>query len=260
MHNYKGFSLIELMIVVAIIAILSLMAIPMYQDYVTKVKLTEVITQHLHLNRQLEIEYKIGGGDGLFSFLNASCVADYQEQIPNNEFTCTTNIGIFPNSEMTVYRSWGGVMTIIYSPGYISNDKNQTISYQTLFIHDYAGDVLKSSVTYKPANGDWEWKDPTIPWFPSLTGRLTYQFSFRQNHRDDITKNILLIEDKDGNTSPGGVNRWYCASAIENGRRIDYNTPISIMPRSIRPIICPYTSINRSSETEGRLAVTFVEM
>ena len=42
-NNQQGFTLIELMIVIAIIAILAAIALPAYQDYTTRAKVTEVI-------------------------------------------------------------------------------------------------------------------------------------------------------------------------------------------------------------------------
>lgn len=42
-HRNRGFTLIELMIVVAIVAILAALAVPAYQDYVVRSKVTECI-------------------------------------------------------------------------------------------------------------------------------------------------------------------------------------------------------------------------
>ncbi|MRI33713.1 hypothetical protein EOPP23_12020 [Endozoicomonas sp. OPT23] len=50
----KGFSLIELMIVVAIIAIISAIAIPSYTDYVTRSRRSEAIATLLQIMAQQE--------------------------------------------------------------------------------------------------------------------------------------------------------------------------------------------------------------
>ncbi|SFM03083.1 pilin [Nitrosomonas communis] len=54
-HMQKGFTLIELMIVVAIIGILAAVAIPAYQNYTVKSRFTEVITASSPYKLALEV-------------------------------------------------------------------------------------------------------------------------------------------------------------------------------------------------------------
>lgn len=68
----KGFTLIELMIVVAIIGILAAVAIPAYQDYTVRAKVTEVITAGASVKSAISEGYQSNGMVGVKSAANSA--------------------------------------------------------------------------------------------------------------------------------------------------------------------------------------------
>ena len=63
MSNSKGFTLIELMIVVAIVGILASIAIPSYQTYTNKAKYSEVVLAVSTVKLSMETCLQENGGD-----------------------------------------------------------------------------------------------------------------------------------------------------------------------------------------------------
>jgi type IV pilus assembly protein PilA len=68
----KGFTLIELMIVVAIIGILAAVAIPQYQDYTVKAKLSKVTGFSAPIKTALALYYQEQGSFPMTDMANAS--------------------------------------------------------------------------------------------------------------------------------------------------------------------------------------------
>lgn len=94
MNAQKGFTLIELMIVVAIIGILAAIAIPAYQDYIVRSKVTE----GLNLASSYKTVIAENAGNG---------ASDLTLGIPN--FVATKNVASIAAAPTT------GVITITYT-------------------------------------------------------------------------------------------------------------------------------------------------
>ncbi|WP_279145906.1 pilin [Photobacterium carnosum] len=75
MKKQQGFTLIELMIVVAIIGVLSAVAIPAYKDYVTKSEVASAMATMKALITPLELDIQEKGVNGTHSLANIGTVS-----------------------------------------------------------------------------------------------------------------------------------------------------------------------------------------
>lgn len=91
--NNKGFTLIELMIVVAIIGILAAIAIPQYQDYTAKASVSRAVGELATLKTGAEVELLMG---------NPAFVAD---DIGYNKSNLTTGV-------LTIETDDDGIVTL----------------------------------------------------------------------------------------------------------------------------------------------------
>ena len=64
MKSMKGFTLIELMIVVAIIGILASVALPAYNQYTAKAKFSEVVASTQAVRTAMDVCYQVDGDVG----------------------------------------------------------------------------------------------------------------------------------------------------------------------------------------------------
>lgn len=110
MKNNKGFTLIELMVVVAIMGILAAIAVPAYQDYITRAQVTEAIYLGSGMKSALS-DYGWNHADWPSLFvgptgtplsgqINATLVGKYSQM-------SSTVTGTYPNGYITITMTTG---------------------------------------------------------------------------------------------------------------------------------------------------------
>ena len=137
----RGFTLIELMIVVAIIGILAAVAIPQYQDYTTKTKLSNSLAAADSFKTAVALCAQEAGGvltgcstgaDGFPTFKASKEVTKLEVADGTITMTLGTNIGTNADSK-----------TITIKPSLTANGSVMTWQYTTDMSHKVGKDYIE---------------------------------------------------------------------------------------------------------------------
>ena len=127
--NGRGFTLIEMMIVVAIIGVLAAIAYPSYQRYVIKTKRTDMMTEMQNIASEIESR-KLAQGS--YSAISAAVKTSFATEYPRQgtqlyDVTINPNPLAPPNNTLT--SKW--VITAIpKTNSQMSSDGTLTLNYQ----------------------------------------------------------------------------------------------------------------------------------
>lgn len=136
MNAQKGFTLIELMIVVAIIGILAAIAIPAYQDYTARSQLSEGVSLAAGLKTQIADTLQTG-----------SCVSAQSAENTIEGKYGTAVVSGNPNSATSANAANGCVVTYttINTTGISSKIKNKTLILNMLVNGSYKADSTSTA-------------------------------------------------------------------------------------------------------------------
>ena len=101
--NQSGFTLIELMIVIAIIGILASVALPAYQTYTKKAKFTEVVLAGSNVKSSVDVCFQTRGNNDLANCNDLDAIGINAADLTQGAHVATvTYTGVTANATITV--------------------------------------------------------------------------------------------------------------------------------------------------------------
>lgn len=110
----KGFTLIELMIVVAIIGILAAVALPAYQDYTVRAKVSELMLAASSARTCVTEAYQgVGGGSAVPAGVSSDCSINTTGKVTG---ATVNSAGVITVTGSTATTSVGQAVTVTLTP------------------------------------------------------------------------------------------------------------------------------------------------
>ncbi len=145
-HIQQGFTLIELMIVVAIIGILAAVALPAYQDYTIRAKITEGLSLASAIKADMSSSYAADGMPGVAAYAAQVALAP-----PASKYVGTAalpGIVITPGT---------GVITINYNPANVGQSIGAAANLVLTPYLNAAGVITTLAAAPAGATGSVDW-------------------------------------------------------------------------------------------------------
>lgn len=128
MKKHQGFTLIELMIVIAILGILIAIALPAYQDYTVRARVSEAVAQTAPA--KLAVAESASSQGVLATAINDNTEAGFNFEASATDYVAsiTINDGVITTATRNTGAA-GGDPSLIWTPSHLNNEATNPVNW-----------------------------------------------------------------------------------------------------------------------------------